>query len=100
MRNTRERAVTALSILGLAASPWLCVGAAEAASLQLFPVRSSMVPLVVATVFAAPAVVAGMLSLWGRARRSSPLVSLGLLTAAVAGAVVCARPGLLAVLNP
>ena len=88
---------------GLALAAVMAVGvvgadnSAVAADAQLFPVHSSLVPVVVAAVFVLPALMAASMSVMRRAARSAgPVLGIGLLVVAAAAVVVLVRPELLA----
>lgn len=67
---------------------------------QLFPVQSSLVPVVVAAAFILPAAVAGVLSVLRRATHAlGPVLGLGLIVAGAAAVAVYADPTLIAALR-
>ena len=67
---------------------------------RIFPVQSSLVPMVVAAAFILPAAMAGVLSLLRRAGRSiGPVLGLGLGVVAAAAYAAYANPNLLAALR-
>jgi hypothetical protein len=76
----------------------MCLAGPALAGAQFFPVSQGMVPLVVAAVFAAPAVAACVLSMMRRASRAGPVLGLGLVIAAAALALYV-RPDLVASLR-
>ncbi|MDX2155778.1 MAG: hypothetical protein SFW09_04630 [Hyphomicrobiaceae bacterium] len=85
-------------LVGVASAFAVAGGPAVAASAQqLFPVRSGLVPLVVAATFMLPALLAGVLSVARRAARSPGVLGLGALVAAAAALLLYARPDLLTV---
>lgn len=77
-----------------------CATPAAAQMPQVFPVKPSLVPMVVAATFILPAAVAGMTSLVRRAGRAmGPLASVGVLAIVAAALVVYGDPRLLASLR-
>ena len=67
---------------------------------QVFPVQSSLVPVVVAAAFILPAAIAGVLSLLRRAGRSmGPVLGLGLVVAGAAAYAAYADPNFIAALR-
>ncbi len=96
MRFERVRVL----LLALGVAPVLLVVAraeALAGLPQVFPVQSSLVPVVVAAAFILPAAIAGVLSLLRRAGRAmGPVAGLGVVVAVAAAFAAYADPTLIA----
>ena len=78
----------------------LFVAQAQAASGQLFPVKPSLVPMVVAAAFVMPALMAAVWSVVKRwSRQVHPVLGVGVLATLVAVVLAVSRPELLSALR-